>query len=196
MNVEQIINELTGYAAHLPVVTSGYERGYCWLNEHGVIRLKLNANSKEFYGPHNLAGEGDCTAVFLGAAHNTQRYPFSETTRCGFIPQSGSEAITVGQLIAHLQTCDPEMMVVVCGYEAGYSEVNLIRDTSLRLNVNKESYYGPHEKAEGGECFAVFLGSTQADQDKTWNMGALDLLFLKFLNSRNAEGSSATAQAT
>jgi len=176
MTVRQIINELQGFVNHLPVVTSGYERGYSWLDEHGNLRLNLNTNTESYYGPHKLADDGATEAVFLGASWNSNRSPFGETPRSKFTLSRGAESITAGDLIGYLKTCPPEMKVVVCGYEAGYSDVDIIRHVILRLNVNHEFYYGPHEKQQDGECGAVFIGSLQADQDKTWNLSSLERL--------------------
>lgn len=54
--------------------------------------------------------------------------------------------MTVKELIQHLGEYDPDLMVVVDGYEGGYSEINFMT-IRLELNANKEiHYYGIHEK--------------------------------------------------
>ena len=55
--------------------------------------------------------------------------------------------MNVRELIKELQQHDSEMMVVVNGYEGGYSAIKVISEVGLMLNINKEWYYGPHEMA-------------------------------------------------
>lgn len=57
----------------------------------------------------------------------------------------GDTTVKVKELIAKLQTLDPEMLVVVDGYEGGVETLNEVRVTTVALNYNTESYYGPHE---------------------------------------------------
>ena len=52
----------------------------------------------------------------------------------------------VKDLIAQLQTLDPEMLVLGPGYEGGLVEVDQVRTVVISLNVNTEWYYGPHER--------------------------------------------------
>lgn len=55
--------------------------------------------------------------------------------------------MTVEELIAHLANFNPKARVVVDGYEGGYQDVikERIGTRRINLNVNEESYYGPHE---------------------------------------------------
>lgn len=55
----------------------------------------------------------------------------------------------VKDLIAVLQTLDPELMVVADGYEGGLSEVSEVVTTDISLNIHSEWYYGPHEHKDG-----------------------------------------------
>lgn len=49
-------------------------------------------------------------------------------------------------LIQRLQEFDPEMLVVLTGYEGGYSEVQGIVDQRTFVeDVNCAWFYGPHE---------------------------------------------------
>jgi len=70
--------------------------------------------------------------------------------------------VKVGELIDLLKDCDPDLMVVVDGYEAGLTELSHINHARLQLNApeNKAWYYGPHEHMDdeipGGTC-AVYL---------------------------------------
>lgn len=51
----------------------------------------------------------------------------------------------VKDLIAVLQTYDPDLMVVRTGYEGGVDEIMSHNKETIALNVNAEWYYGPHE---------------------------------------------------
>jgi hypothetical protein len=55
--------------------------------------------------------------------------------------------MTVQELIEYLKGYDPTLPVVVQGYEGGVADVKPegITVIPIRLNVNTESYYGPHE---------------------------------------------------
>lgn len=53
----------------------------------------------------------------------------------------------VHELISFLYTLDPQLEVVVSGYEGGYSRVRgLSEPCEYVKNVNDEWYYGPHEQ--------------------------------------------------
>ena len=69
--------------------------------------------------------------------------------------------MNVGELIKKFQQYDPEMMVVINGYEGGYSAIKVLSEVDLMLNINKEWYYGPHEIAltvDEGDCKAILIG--------------------------------------
>lgn len=51
----------------------------------------------------------------------------------------------VKDLIAQLQTYDPDIMVVVSGYEGGVEEAWGTSEHTIALNVNEDWYYGSHE---------------------------------------------------
>jgi len=51
----------------------------------------------------------------------------------------------VKELIEVLSQLDPELMVVVHGYEGGVNEVDRCRECDIELNVNTAWYYGKHE---------------------------------------------------
>jgi hypothetical protein len=51
----------------------------------------------------------------------------------------------VKDLIAVLQTYDPDLMVVRSGYAGGVDEITGHDKETIALNVNAEWYYGPHE---------------------------------------------------
>jgi len=51
----------------------------------------------------------------------------------------------VKELIEVLSQLDPELMVVVHGYEGGVNEVDKCELRDIELNVNTAWYYGKHE---------------------------------------------------
>lgn len=71
----------------------------------------------------------------------------------------------VKDLILRLQACNPDLMVVVNGYEDGFNELKNITDcVEIALNVNEGSYFGEHERVRSGltypdheHAFAVHL---------------------------------------
>lgn len=69
--------------------------------------------------------------------------------------------MNVRELIEELKQYDPETMVVINGYEGGYSEVKEMSEVDLMKNINNEWYYGPHELAmtkEDSDCKAILIG--------------------------------------
>ena len=57
----------------------------------------------------------------------------------------------VKELIEKLSQLDPELMVVVAGYEGGVDEMDKFELCNIELNVNTQWYYGKHEILENGE---------------------------------------------
>jgi hypothetical protein len=57
----------------------------------------------------------------------------------------------VKELIETLSQLDPELMVVIIGYEGGVDEMDKYELCDVELNVNTEWYYGKHEILEKGE---------------------------------------------
>ena len=57
----------------------------------------------------------------------------------------------VKELIEVLSQLDPELMVVVAGYEGGVNEVDTYGLCDIELNVNDEWYYGKHEMLAEGD---------------------------------------------
>lgn len=66
--------------------------------------------------------------------------------------------MTVSELIEQLRQLPPELMVVRGGYEGGLEEVATVGVRTIRLDVNTEWWYGPHEEDRFGEVQAVFIG--------------------------------------
>lgn len=57
--------------------------------------------------------------------------------------------MTIADMIALLQAMpDKSLRVVVNGYEGGYSDASGIECFKMALNVNKERWYGPHERVD------------------------------------------------
>ena len=69
------------------------------------------------------------------------------------------EGTTVGDLIQELQQHDPDMLVMVEGYEGGLTEVDLgrVHTQEVELGGNTDDYSGPHEQVvrreNKGGCF-------------------------------------------
>ena len=57
----------------------------------------------------------------------------------------------VKELIELLSQLDPELMVVVAGYEGGVNEIKKYKLCDIELNVNTDWYYGKHEVLEKGD---------------------------------------------
>ena len=57
----------------------------------------------------------------------------------------------VKELIETLSQMDPELMVVVAGYEGGVDEMDKYELCDVELNVHTEWYYGKHEVLEKGD---------------------------------------------
>jgi len=65
--------------------------------------------------------------------------------------------MTVKQLIEVLETHNKDLLVFVDGYEGGFKDIKHIERVTASLNVNKESYYGPHEEDSKGKTKALLL---------------------------------------
>lgn len=64
----------------------------------------------------------------------------------------------VKDLIEELLKHDLEKMVVVQGYEEGFSEIDETKEINLTLNAYKGRHWcGPHKEDESGECAAVLI---------------------------------------
>lgn len=55
------------------------------------------------------------------------------------------EEMNVKELIEKLSTLNPDVMVVVSGYEGGVDELLFVTTEVVELNVNSTWYYGRHE---------------------------------------------------
>jgi hypothetical protein len=76
--------------------------------------------------------------------------------------------MTVQELMQILSGLDPDLPVVVAGYERGFNDVTQVKPVSIMLNVNSEWYYGSHDLSQNAEnddkstplIPAIFLGGT------------------------------------
>ncbi len=59
--------------------------------------------------------------------------------------------LTVGDVIAMLETFDPSAPFLVAGEYGGFEEVLGLRRINVKLNVNDADGFGPHEIAEPGQ---------------------------------------------
>ena len=59
--------------------------------------------------------------------------------------------LTVGDVIAMLETFDPAAPFLVAGEYGGFEEVLGLRKINVKLDVNDADGFGPHEIAEPGQ---------------------------------------------
>lgn len=59
--------------------------------------------------------------------------------------------LTVGDVIAMLETFDPAAPFLVAGEYGGFEEVLGLRKVNVKLNVNDADGFGPHEIAGPGQ---------------------------------------------
>lgn len=74
--------------------------------------------------------------------------------------------LTVGDVIAMLETFDPSAPLLVAGEYGGFEEVLGLRKINVKLNVNDAEGFGPHEIAQPGQrpditAVTLRVGSTQ-----------------------------------
>lgn len=54
----------------------------------------------------------------------------------------------VKELIKELEKLNPELIVVVDGYEGGVTELEVCGETTIELNKNNQWWYGEHEECK------------------------------------------------
>ncbi|NNJ84276.1 MAG: hypothetical protein HKP13_04955 [Gammaproteobacteria bacterium] len=59
--------------------------------------------------------------------------------------------MTVTELMEHLKAFDPNLPVVVAGYEGGFNDVSFVAPARMFPEANTEWYYGAHEEALPGD---------------------------------------------
>ena len=67
----------------------------------------------------------------------------------------------IKELIGKLQMLDPDLEVLVEGYEAHYDSPVISEICEFDPNVHEEWYYGSHEKKEGGSMKGIVLKKPQ-----------------------------------
>ena len=66
--------------------------------------------------------------------------------------------MTVQELIDALSKLRRDVIVVRAGYEGGVAEATVVSLREVRLHVNDDWYYGPHELSETpGDASAVYI---------------------------------------
>lgn len=65
--------------------------------------------------------------------------------------------MVVSELIEILQKLDPDLRVFVEGYESGFNDIKISDETNFSLYINKDWYYGPHEKDKNGTIKGIVL---------------------------------------
>ncbi len=73
---------------------------------------------------------------------------------------------TVGKLIQQLKLLPSETLVLVDGYEGGYADISKPKSVKVKLNVNQEDYYGPHEESIDADVNAIVIGRTPNQNSK------------------------------
>ena len=69
--------------------------------------------------------------------------------------ESRDKPFTVAELIEELRKLPAEMRVMVRGYEGGYHDCQTPAIEPIKLNVNSEWYYGPHDTPSDHESSDV-----------------------------------------
>ena len=59
--------------------------------------------------------------------------------------------LTVGDVIAMLETFDPSAPMLLAGEYGGFEEVLGVRKINVKLSVNDAEGFGPHEIAQPGQ---------------------------------------------
>jgi hypothetical protein len=63
--------------------------------------------------------------------------------------------MTVKELIQILSQFPQDQIVLVTGYEDGYSDIAKVETTKVKLNYFKEDYYGPHNEIDGADTEVI-----------------------------------------
>ena len=79
--------------------------------------------------------------------------------------------MTVQELIDKLSALPGDMLVIRPGYEGGVAEVTELTPKKIKLHVNPEWYYGPHEIVPYRTVGGRRLGQDQLIQD--WDIEAV-----------------------
>lgn len=69
----------------------------------------------------------------------------------------------VKELIEKLKKFPDDTLVLVNGYEGGFSEIDALKSLKVKLNVNPESYNGPHDDVAGADTDAIVIQRREND---------------------------------
>lgn len=65
--------------------------------------------------------------------------------------------MTVRELLAQLAVLDPDLPVLVSGYEGGFEDLRTVRVQGVLLDASDDPYSGPHLAYERSSTHAVVL---------------------------------------
>lgn len=65
--------------------------------------------------------------------------------------------MTVIELIEKLKKCPGNALVLVQGYEGGFSDIATLKETQVELNYYKEDWNGPHEETTNSNTSAILI---------------------------------------
>ena len=65
--------------------------------------------------------------------------------------------MTVKELIEKLKEYPQDDLILVQGYEGGFSDIGQIQSTKVDLNYYTEEWNGPHEENHGNQTKAVII---------------------------------------
>lgn len=74
--------------------------------------------------------------------------------------------MTIQQLTALLSQYPPDTRVVVAGYEGGFNDITIQKIIHLKLDANKEWWYGQHEEVRSsGEPALLLAGENRISEE-------------------------------
>lgn len=65
--------------------------------------------------------------------------------------------MTVTELIEKLKKYPSDTLVLVQGYEGGFSDIATLKETQVELNYYKEDWNGPHEETSNSNSSAILI---------------------------------------
>ena len=69
--------------------------------------------------------------------------------------------MTAKELMAKFSKYPSDTLVLVQGYEGGFSDIVTLKETKVELNYYKEDWNGPHEETTNSYISAVLILRTQ-----------------------------------
>ena len=68
--------------------------------------------------------------------------------KSNLIQSTQPNPITAHDLIQILLHFDPDLEILIPGYEGGFANIHGVKKENLLTNVNDEWYYGPHDHTD------------------------------------------------